>query len=269
MLTPRPILLTQTLIAVGVAIQSLEILAQRRVFSTDGLYNWDVLSTTARFTTVDPLGVILGYAFRYETFVAMALVQLAVAIAVLSGQFSAWSLTLCGLLFSGHLLFVFRNHYGLDGSDQMMLLVLAGLLAFHVHPTYKSQLIVSAFLTGQLVLSYLTAGIAKAISPVWRSGAAIQGILRTRSYGSRRLARFFLDHKSCARVMCWSVIIYECSGPVLAFVHPSLGVGFLVVGVLFHLSISISMGLNIFFWSFISTYPVAYWCMQRFSLLGA
>jgi len=178
-------------------------------------------------------------------------------------------LLLIAIMLAVHMLMMFRNQYGLDGSDQMMVIVLWGLFLYQLHPTPTMLTIVFIFFCGQLVLSYLTAGIAKAISPVWRSGDAVKKILNTSSYGSRSASGFLMQHRFPALLSCWAVILFECLGPLAIWIRPDVALAFIAVGLTFHLFIAASMGLNIFFWSFISTYPAVYYCASRWSILGS
>jgi hypothetical protein len=264
-----PIELTQTLVCVGVVIQSAELLAQNRLYAPGGLYDWNVLSTMAAWTKFGRRGAALKAMMRHQSFVTLTAIQLITALALFGVTPGYWRAPMIGVLLACHLMFLLRSPFGLDGSDQMMLIVLAALFAYRLHPTPAMQAIAFGFVAGQLALSYITAGVAKAVSPTWRGGKAIEGILATNSYGSRRLARAFLDHRWAAVALCWSVILFECCGPPLAYLHPMVGAAFLACGFLFHLSIAFSMGLNIFFWSFIATYPAVWWCISRLAPFGA
>jgi len=260
--------ITQILISIGVTILALETLAARRLFSSAGLYAWQILSTTIDWTQTGIRGTVLNALLKYPRFLTLISLQLGAAFMLLSGRFPAFAMALVGVMLATHLLFLLRSQYGLDGSDQMTLLVLAALFVYYLHPTPGMLTIVFGFLTGQLFLSYLTSGIAKAVSPVWRSGAAIVGILDTEAYGSHAIASFLRKHVWAARAVCWCVLGYECCGPMLALIHPTLALAFIIVGVAMHLTIGIFMGLNVFVWSFTATYPALYYFAQRFSLLG-
>ena len=261
---PEPLLrVTHILVSIGVATLALETLAARRLFSPAGLYPWEILSThlgwTQRRGYRSGLDILLGF----PLFLVLVSVQFLAALALLSGWFPASTLAAVAAMLAVHLLFLLRNQYGLDGSDQMLLLVLAALFVYHLHPTATMLTIAFGFLTGQLLLSYLTSGVAKAISPVWRSGAAIGGILRTSGYGSRALAQFLSARRWAALVVCWGVIGYECGGPLLALITPHAALGFIALGALMHLAIGMCMGLNVFFWAFTATYPAVYYIAQR------
>jgi hypothetical protein len=76
-------------------------------------------------------------------------------------------------------------------------------------------------IAAQLLLSYAVAGAAKAVSPAWRSGDAITGMMSTIDFGVPKFGRFLRDNPPLARALCWSVIVFEC-GAVLAIVAGTL-----------------------------------------------
>lgn len=257
---------THILISIGVAILALETLVERRLFSSSGLYAWNILSTDIPWVRSRVVSAVLNALLQVPGFLVLVALQLVAALVLLSGRFPEWALAAITVMLAVHLLFLFRNQYGLDGSDQMMLLVLAALFIYHLHPTSGMLTIVFGFLVGQLFLSYLTSGIAKAISPVWRSGEAIVGILSTDSYGSRLISGFLHRHRWAALAVCWGVLGYESCGPLLAVITPNAALGFIVIGATMHIAIGVCMGLNVFFWSFTATYPALYYVSQRFHI---
>src|ERR1035437_5056730 len=260
--------LTEILIATGIVLQGIENLVTRRLYARGGLYDWTVLSTTARWMHFGFFGKLFSVLFEYPAFLVLMVLQLGAALVLISGLLPQAGTALLATMLGVHILFILRNQYGMDGSDQMMLMVLAGLFVYHLHPTGRMRTIVFVFLAAQLALSYWTAGIAKATSPVWRGGDAVKKILGTTSYGSFSLSGFLMEHRWLALVSCWCVILYECFGPLAMWFGPGACLAFIAAGVLFHLSIAMFMGLNIFFWSFIATYPAVYYCASTWSLFG-
>jgi hypothetical protein len=261
--------LVEILIAIGVGVQAIENVASYRLYARGGLYDWRVLSTTARWMRFGFPGRIFSVLFEYPVFMALIVMQLIAAVLLITDLLPNSSGLLLGTMLGGHMLFILRNQYGMDGSDQMMLIVLVSVFAFRLHPTERMLTIVFAFLTAQLVLSYLTAGIAKASSPVWRGGDAVKGILNTTSYGSRGLSKLLFDHKGISLFSCWCVILYECVGPSAIWFGHDMCLAFIACGLFFHFSIAMFMGLNIFFWSFIATYPAVYYCASHWALFGS
>jgi hypothetical protein len=153
------------------------------------------------------------------------------------------------------MLLYLRNQLGLDGSDQMTLVVCTGVAVALLVPDHGAQLIALDYVAAQLLLSYAVAGIAKAISPTWRSGKAIVGILSTIGYGSPPVGAFLKRHPRLAQAACWWVIAFECSAAALILLGTPGAVAIIAVGLCFHVSIALLMGLNNFVWSFGAAYP--------------
>jgi hypothetical protein len=137
----------------------------------------------------------------------------------------------------------------------MLTIVLAGGLVFYATPIETAQRAGLLFVAAQAVLAYFTSGYVKLISPSWRSGDALRGILNTRSYGYQDLAKLLTVHPRLSVAGCWLTIAFECLGPFFVFLGPIPCLVFLVGGVIFHISIAVTMGLNNFVWSFLATYP--------------
>jgi hypothetical protein len=165
------------------------------------------------------------------------------------------------------MLLYLRNQLGLDGSDQMLLVVCSGLTVALLVPERASQAIALDYIAAQLLLSYAVAGIAKAASPTWRSGRALPGILSTIGYGIPRLGKLLDENPQLARILCWSVILFECTAPLLILVGTPGAIVVVAAGILFHLSISYIMGLNIFPWSFGAAYPALLWLAHSIGTL--
>jgi hypothetical protein len=118
------------------------------------------------------------------------------------------------------LLLTLRMPVGQDGSDQMNILILIpatlALLCHHELATIAVLL----FIAAQAALAYITSGVAKLISPVWRSGQALPQILSTLSYGNRFAARALSSSPALCCVACWSVILFEISFPFWLLAGP-------------------------------------------------
>jgi hypothetical protein len=148
-----------------------------------------------------------------------------------------------------------RLKFGLDGADQMILVACTAVAAALLLPDPAARELALYYLAAQLLLSYAAAGAAKAVSPTWRSGRAIPGITSMISYGSPRVGALLGRHSGCARVLCWSVIAFECAAPALILAGTPGAVAIIAGGLTFHIATAVVMGLNSFLWSFASAYP--------------
>lgn len=147
-----------------------------------------------------------------------------------------------------------RSSYGLDGSDQMFALaMIAGAGALLCGARLGRWFLY--FLAAQLVLSYVIAGVAKLVSPVWRDGSCLERILATRAYSSPRTAGVLRTHPRLGLAMAWGVMLFEVSFAVVPFLDGPVLVAFLSAGALFHLGIVLTMHLTTFLFAFVSAYP--------------
>jgi hypothetical protein len=172
-------------------------------------------------------------------------------------------------MLSGFILQV-RSNYGGDGAQQMnTILGAALLLGFNPWISPLAGIIGLTFVAAQACLSYFVSGVAKLISPLWRSGDALPRILSTTAYGSAAAYRIAQQNPTLTRVLCKATVLLEVLFPVLLILPKELFFAFLVWGVLFHLSLAFLMGLNTFFWSFVATYPAIYfvWTLLHSTLM--
>ncbi|MGW3010410.1 hypothetical protein ACWC9R_16500 [Streptomyces sp. NPDC001219] len=145
---------------------------------------------------------------------------------------------------------------GMDGSDQLALInfIVAGLEKLSGSDS-KARQACLYFLAGQSALSYLTSGLVKLTSPTWRSGEAITGVLRTRTYGDPKLFAYLKDKPELSRLLAWAVILGETLYPAMLLVPDRMSRAGHAAGVAFHLANGRFMGLNRFLWAFTGTYP--------------
>jgi hypothetical protein len=114
------------------------------------------------------------------------------------------------------------------------------------------------FICLQATLSYVTAGIAKAISPAWRSGKALPAVINTATYGNRGFSTLLAKRTEISGILCWAVILFECAFPIALIAPRWLLISLLIMGLGFHISNAVMMGLNVFVWSFLGTYPAIF-----------
>ena len=166
-----------------------------------------------------------------------------------------------GILLTGMLL-TYRSAFGTDGSDQMSNIVSAGLLVVAVPSGPVWCIAGFGFIAFQSCLSYTTAGIAKAISPVWRNGTALYKIMNTGTYGHAWLANVLSQNRVVGYLLCWVTIVFETTFPLSLMLPSKPLLLILAIGFLFHAGIAVFMGLNAFLWSFLASYPAIWVCNQ-------
>jgi len=156
---------------------------------------------------------------------------------------------------------------GGDGAEQMCFITLiAALLTVAGGQTAFQQSFFLIFVTGQTVLSYVTAGVAKLNSPLWRSGQALTRIIDTSSYGTPWAHRALLLTTFSGYLACWSVILWEISFPITLLGIGKLSLVMMGIGVLFHFGCALVMGLNDFVWAFVGTYPAVLYVSRQISI---
>ena len=164
-----------------------------------------------------------------------------------------------------NLIINYRHRYGLDGADQMNVLVIFTLLFCYL-PFEDASIRAYGlyFLAVQLVLAYFVAGAAKAISSAWRDGTAIRGVLSTNMFGSPVARSFVYKSKYINIALGWLVILFEVLFPLtLLLSDPTTILVLMALAFVFHLINAFMMGLNDFVWSFLSVYPAFYFlCMS-------
>jgi hypothetical protein len=229
----------QTLVCVGAAVGALELLARPP--------HWRPSTTSSARSWPGGLRVLL-----------VLRLALALLLAAHACPVAAEALALLALIVVTQAVHL-RLRYGTEGADQMTAIVI-GALALRALAPYDPVVARGAlwFIALQGSIAYLTAGVAKAHIPGWRDGSHVAGLLRTRSYGHPWLAAR-LGSPRTARMLSWLLIVWESTFP-LALVHPVLAGAYCAIGVLFHAANALLLGLNLFVWAFLATYPAVLSC---------
>lgn len=145
--------------------------------------------------------------------------------------------------------------FGRDGSDHAGIVQQSGLLAAVASQTEGVRAVALGFIGLQGLLAYFTSGMVKVVSPVWRDGRAMTGVLRTESYGDANLHSLLAAHPSVARIFSWGVMASELSVPLIPLLpnrfQPLSPAALLAM----HAAIARFMGLNRFFWAFAAMHP--------------
>ncbi len=244
------------LIAVGIAVDSLEILRSRNEYGSQGILSWRILALDSRFVLTGPGSRIFRTVLGSPGYLILISLQFILALAIIARINDIILATCIATLLVIKLLSNLRNvHGGLDGSDQMQLVILASLTVYSWAGDESTRVFALWFIAGQSILSYIAAGVAKLVSPVWRKGVALTGVMATDDYGSRMIGRWLSANPRIARASCWGIIIFECAAPLLIFVGRTPCIIFLACALTFHIAIAAIMGLNNFLWSFGAAFP--------------
>jgi len=251
---------TRILTAVCICIGAAEYLAIRSQFTGSGIFSDDVhLLNWTRGPQL--LVAVYRVMFSYHAAVIGHGARLGLALMLtLPLDMRLYAIILVAL-FLLQLHTVSLSAVGHDGSDQMMLVVMPALaVAYAFRLSGPCAWVALWFIAAEALLAYVTSGFSKLISPVWRSGRALQLIFNTACYGSPQVSEWLTMVPSMAFIGCWTVILLECCMPLVLILPLGVMVSMLAVAMLFHIGCAVTMGLNCFVWAFASTFPVIYVC---------
>jgi hypothetical protein len=164
------------------------------------------------------------------------------------------------------LLVKFRRVTASDGAEQMALLTILAI-CLGLLPGYDRQTLELAvwFIAAQSILSYGTAGVAKAVSPVWRRGEAVALIMGSESHGHRSVSGLLQRYSTVSRLLSRGTIVFECAFPLVLVAPQQFTALMLATGLLFHASCAVTMGLNTFLLVFPGTYLCVAYVAQHLS----
>jgi hypothetical protein len=246
------------LIAVAVALQTLELLAVRRVAADDGVWRW---ATVRR--ELDgiprPLRWLLDQLLGYRGLVAVLAVRLIAALALLAVVHVA----LVAVLLVSTILLALRWRGSVNGGSDFMTLVV--LTALTVATALPDRPLVTAgallYIALQACNSYVVAGVVKLRSARWRDGTALPAFLTGAVHDPRRLLAICARAPWLARLAGWSVIALELSFP-LALVSPRICAVLVGIALAFHAGNVHAFGLHRFLWAWAATYPALFYASR-------
>jgi hypothetical protein len=227
------------LISIGIVITCLEVHAAQGHYGPSGLMNWGIVRTCHRWTIQGTVATLLDAVFYPRGFMWLNWIRLGAALAIILVSGGLWNSRVAEVIslilaFSLTGLFHIRNPFGLDGSDQMTVIMLAVLMLWSFAPDNKLvSLACLTFVALQSALVYLTSGWAKMSAVDWRSGVALAGVMNTNSYGSKRLAKFLLSHTPIAKAFSWILILFQICFPLVLFLG-KYALVLLAAGIVFH-----------------------------------
>ncbi len=143
------------------------------------------------------------------------------------------------------------------GSDSMMFQVLIGLLiaSFGVVNPILTR-IGLGWIAAQSVLSYFLAGVAKLRNDNWRTGLAVQTLLRSNGpYILFTPARSLANSNSLCIAASWAIILFEVTFPAVLLLPWEGKLAMISAGFVFHIVNAAVLGLNRFIWAWAATYP--------------
>jgi hypothetical protein len=228
----------------------MEMIACRREFQAGGAFSAPGIASLYRAPATK-----LGWMDKYVTAV-LVILAVSSAVTMALGPYSVAGRVAVLICLLTRTLVRWRRLLGGDGAEQITSLSLAAtaLAVLPLSSPARINLAV-AFVAAQLTLSYVTAGIAKLISPVWRNGDALPSIMATAFHGHPAMVSTLRRWRPLPTLLGWGVIVFECGFPLFLIGPPPLAVGALATGLAFHVACALTMGLNNFLLAFPATYP--------------
>lgn len=242
--------------AAGALIGWTEMLANRGALSDESLRAWPI--TRLRHATLSwrVPGRLLDVVFGYPNVLLIPALGLIASVVLVSssrpGVMPAIASAVCAV---GYGLMRFRGWQGLEGADSLYLVVFSAVAIGEISGSTAVSMACALFIAAQAIVAYFMSGVLKWRSDAWRSGDAMPAILRTGIYGYRPLAQLLARHRALAVVSCTGVIWFEMLMAFAPFGPPAVLMVFVAAGLLFHIGVSIAMGLGSFFFAFAATYP--------------
>jgi hypothetical protein len=247
--------ITRWLLAAWAFVSAAEWLRALGLFHKEGLLSWEVLRLRPGTLNYSSMANVI---FSTRSVALVLTARLLASVALIVTHTSGYDILYVGAILCSCVYLNYRTCFGGDGSDQMGFIVCVGtLLMLLGNQTNDAKLGFAGVLLigGQSVISYFVAGASKLVSPVWRQGGAILGVMRTETYGHTLAVRIIDGREVLQSSICWTVIIAEIAFPLVLVVPSELLIVAFVGFALFHFSNAFFMGLNAFVWPFIATYP--------------
>jgi hypothetical protein len=246
----------EILLGWSLLLQTLEYL---RLPSLDKLTQWPVLSTEIP-AKPSWLKATLNQLFQHKPYTAWLCLRGVLALALMLGQVG---LVGAALLFVMALLLLLRWRGAFNGgSDFMTLVGISGLLIAHLVGAFTDAPFGWQagfwYITLQTLSSYFVSGWVKLLRPEWRSGRALPHFLDTGVYGPLAQDSIYRN-RSVAVVCSWAFTLWEGFFP-LALLDVRLAMLWCALAMVFHFLVFWFLGLNRFFWAWVSSFPAVVYC---------
>ncbi|SFH37296.1 MULTISPECIES: hypothetical protein [Cryobacterium] len=247
--------ITAVIVGIGILQGSLQLLFSLKEFGLSGLFDWNSKQILAR-SHGGSRGWMVGHSGSvWLRVVVIARIVCSIAL-ITPFQSNLLYAAYVTIILLSSLFLAYQIRYGKDGSNQISVIILAGLAFTFLIPTSSPfQAVGLYFIAAQALLAYFAAGISKISNAQWRQGSAMQSILNTATYGHSTAAAVIRRRPWLGGFVGWSVIGVEIIFPVALVAPPGVLVAFLFAGAMLHLGTAVLIGLDIFFWAFTATFP--------------
>ena len=252
--------------AATLALTSAELLSAGGLFEDQSLLATRLVLLRARWMQDPRIRPLLAIIFRSGFLRLVLILRIAICASLV---WRPTSVLLLGLLVGANIIVNVRAPIGREGADQLANIAAFALAVGGAVGTHEAARWTVAFLAMQLILAYVVAGIAKAVARKWWTGQYLRSIVATLSYGHPGVSRIMQRWPALGTAASVSVILFEVGFWLFLFAGKPAALGFLAVGVLFHVTNAFVMGLNNFVPAFVSLYPCAWFLREEISSLLA
>jgi hypothetical protein len=243
--------LVRFLLFLSLTISSAQNIFNRIAFGPNGLFAWPLMKNAFHEKWLE--SPTLDIVFGKTGFILLNLLRIALLFAGFMDY--ALPLVLPGLLVVSAVLYL-RAFLAMAGADQFNTILLFLLTPCTLFPSPALQAISLVAIAGQVIICYFSNGLVKALAPGWWDGSHLKTLLQTGNFSRKWAARFAaVTDTSIFRLLGSMIVIWELSAVLALFLPLPLLWAYLGIGILFHLINAVVMGLNTFFWSFVSSYP--------------
>lgn len=251
--------LTERISSVTHVISSLEYLVKKQDREQGGLNNWEVIRTTRRARS-PLLGRVQDLVGDRRVTTALHVARVGAGLVLLSPVRGRSRVAANAVLTGTSILLYQRHLYGSDGTDQVSFLVQAAATVARAGE-HRPQVVDAGlwFVGLQATAAYAASGWAKVVSPTWRSGQALPGVMRTYAYGDPHTWRALQRYPRATKILAAGLLALECLFPAVYLARGRLARPLVLSVAAFHLANARIMGLGRFVWAFGSMYPALFY----------
>lgn len=254
----RTLAISERLTAVTSLTSSIEYITHQRQIRRGGLNDWTI-ARGMHASSTRPTRRLLDTVGHPKVTQALHVARIAAGAALLAPGNARWRGAANMFLGLSNAALYPRHRYGTDGSDQVSSFVqtAAGMARLSTQPAVQDALL--WYVALQANLSYLVSGWVKLLGQPWRDGSALNGIMRTRTYGHEGMWKLTNRYAVPARYLAHGVLALECLFPVAYLKGGALARPIMASAAAFHVANGYFMGLGRFITAFEAMHPmVAY-----------
>ncbi|WP_030801608.1 hypothetical protein [Streptomyces sp. NRRL S-337] len=249
--------------SLGTLVSALEMLSQTRKFEDGELLSGQLASMRPKFAKRFPR--LTRALSSKKAAVALYGVQAGASAATLvwghkRGVRAAGSAVLAVTGAAGRL----HTPFGGDGADQLQQVINVVLASTGTFKDgEKARDVAMRALALETTISYVASGVVKLVSPVWLSGEAFSGVIRTHNYGDPRIFQLVHKYPLLGKLITWGTVAAEVGFPLVFVLPKPAAKAWLGSMTLFHLGIGQFMGLNRFVLAFGATHPALLYVLAQ------